>query len=92
VARTWLDSRGVEVDSSPESLRSGRRRRSPDSGPRTGMEEAVEEPVEGAGPHLCLAPCRKCQAALSACGACHLQQDHDGKHECNAVSGEIHNW
>jgi hypothetical protein len=23
VARTWLDSRGVEVDSSPESLRSG---------------------------------------------------------------------
>ena len=56
------------------------------------MEEAVEEPVEGAGPHLCLAPCRKCQAALSASGACHLQQDHDGKHECNAVSGEIHNW
>jgi hypothetical protein len=52
------------------------------------MDEAVEEPVT----RFCLTACPKCAVAHYSGGACHLDRDHSGQHECNAAGGEMHNW
>ena len=52
------------------------------------MDDALDEPDF----RLCLEACPRCRAAKYGSGACHLPRGHSGPHECNGVSGVLHQW